>query len=103
MALAIKPELEEEHLEVCPSCGGMMRAGEYVCKKCHRQPRSPMVLVADQPEYSPKRYSREMIHKDICDYCPKLIPCGIRVMDGGNCYCEIQCEDDVLVLALGGE
>jgi len=97
MAIAIKPELEEEHLEVCPSCKGLMKAGNYICTSCQRQPNSPMVLVADQPEFVPKRYSREMIHKDICDYCPKLIPCGERVMSGGCCFCEIPCEDDLLI------
>ena len=78
-----------------------MQPGEYVCRACHRQPNSPMVLIADEPEYSPKRYSRGKNHKDVCDYCPKLIPCGERVRNGGRCFCEIQCEDDLLIVEIG--
>jgi len=97
MAIAIKPELEEEHLEVCPSCGKMMKAGQYICKSCHRQPNAPMVLVADSPEFRPKKYNKTALTDSICGNCPKLIPCGERVMNGGRCFCEIPCEDDLLI------
>ena len=97
MAIAIKPELEEEHLEVCPACGGTMQPGEYVCKKCHRQPNSPMVLVADQPEFVPKRYNRDHWKDSICGNCEMLDPCRERVRNGGWCFCEIPCEDDLLI------
>ena len=80
-----------------------MKAGNYICKRCHRQPNAPMVLVADQPEFQPKRYNRDSRYDDICMYCSKLEPCKERVQSGGHCFCEIQCEDDLLIVALGGE
>ena len=83
--------------EVCPSCSGMMKTGNYVCPSCQRQPNSPMVLVADQPEFAPKRYNRDSRYDDICMYCVMLEPCKERVQSGGHCYCEIQCEDDLLI------
>ena len=89
--------------EVCPSCGRMMDSNRYICRFCERKPNSPMVLVADQPEFAPKHYNRDSRYDDICMYCSKLEPCKERVQSGRHCYCEIQCEDDVLVLALGGE
>ena len=105
MAIAIKvhPQFDEDQLEVCPSCGKTMKAGNYLCKSCLRQPGDPMVLVADQPEFKPKRYNKKYAADSICGNCEKLVPCRERVMDGGHCFCEIACEDDVLVLALGGE
>ena len=56
-----------------------------------------MVLVADQPEFVPKKYNKTLTTDSICGNCLMLIPCRKRVMSGGHCYCEIQSEDDVLI------
>ena len=80
-----------------------MKAGNYICTSCQRQPNSPMVLVADQPEFTPKRYNKKTWSDSICGNCEMLVQCRERVRNGGWCFCEIACEDDVLVLALGGE
>ena len=92
--------MPEVLLEVCPSCGGMMREGQYICKACRRQPGDPMVLVADKPEFRPKKYNKTNVTDSICGNCSMLIPCRARVMSGGWCFCEIPCEDDVLILEL---
>jgi len=103
MAITIRPEIEKEHLEVCPSCGGMMIAGQYVCPACRRQPNSPMVLATSEPEFSPKRYNKTSLTDSICGNCPMLEACRERVNNGGHCYCEIQSQEDILIAALGGE
>ena len=96
-------DLSEDLFEICPSCGGTMREGKYVCRDCHRQPCAPMVLVADKPEFIPKKYNKTATTDTICGNCEKLIPCRERVMNrnGGPmwCYCEIPCEDDLLIMA----
>jgi len=99
MAITIRPEIEKEHLEVCPSCGGMMIAGQYVCPACRRQPNSPMVLATSEPEFSPKRYNKTSLTDSICGNCPMLIPCRARVMSGLWCYCEIPDERDYLFVS----
>ena len=101
MAIAIKHELEEEHLEVCPSCGNMMKAGNYICKFCRRQPGDPMVLAASEPEFKPKKYNKTALTDSICGNCEKLIPCRERVMNGRHCYCEIQSTEEVMIAELG--
>jgi len=103
MAIAIKHELEQEHLEICPSCGGMMKAGQYICKGCQREPNSPMVLVADKPEYSPPRYNKKYAADSICGNCTMLEACRERVINGMWLLCEIPCHDDLIIEALGGE
>ena len=94
MAISIKSELEKEVLEICPSCGGTMREGKYVCRDCHRQPRAPMVLVADKPEFIPKKYNKTATTDTICGNCIMLETCRERVRKGIWCCCEIPDKDD---------
>ena len=101
MALAISERIEDVY-EVCPSCKGTMKAGQYLCKKCYRQPKAPMVLVADQPEFAPKRYNRDSRYDDICMYCVMLEPCKERVKLGSWCYCEIPDSLDYLSMIQDG-
>lgn len=89
-------------LEICPGCGGKMQVGSYVCRSCHSNPREPMVLAFDEPEYKRKRYSRGLKLDDICRHCPMLKQCEVRVANGGWCFCEIPSEEDVLIVELGG-
>jgi len=94
--------MPEVLLEVCPSCDGMMKAGQYICKTCRRQPGDPMVLVADKPEFKPKRYNKTTWTDSICGNCTMLIPCRARVRLGGWCYCEIPDELDYLFVSQNG-
>jgi len=100
MAIAIKHELEKETLEVCPSCGGMMKAGQYICPGCQREPNSPMVLVTDKPEFRPKKYNKTSLTDSICGNCTMLEACRERVMNGTWCCCEIPCQDDMIIMEL---
>ena len=89
-------------LEVCPSCGGMMQMGRYMCKACRQSSNEPMVLALDKPEFIVKRYKGKL-KGDICSICPKLNQCKKRVANGTWCFCEIPSTDDVLIVELGGE
>jgi|GEM_PF-5037751 len=89
-------------LEVCPSCGGMMKAGRYICPSCERGPnKNSIVLMADKPEFIPKRY-RGSLGDSICDICPMLNKCRERVSKGGHCYCEVPDESDYLLVLQDG-
>lgn len=70
-----------------------------MCKDCLQSSHVPMVLVSDEPEYTPKRH-RGALGNSICDECPMLELCRKRVGAGGHCYCEILTEDDLLIMAL---
>ena len=90
-----------DDLEVCPSCGGMMREGRYMCKDCRRYSNEPMVLALDKPEFMPKRYNKKYVADSICGNCSMLESCGKRVANGMWCCCEIPSTDDVLIVELG--
>jgi len=105
MAITIVyPQFEEaEHLEVCPSCGGIMKAGNYICKCCRRQPNTPMVLSDDKPEFRPKKYNKTSVTDSICGNCQMLEACRERVENGMWICCEIPSQEDMLIAKLGGE
>ena len=64
-------------VEVCQKCGNIIKQGNNFCVRCRG-------------------------YHDCAD-CEVLDACKEQVMAGGCCFCEIPCEDDILVLALGGE
>jgi len=57
---------------------------------------APMVLVANKPEFRPKRYNKKALADSICGNCPMLEKCGKRVANGLWCYCETPDDLDYL-------
>lgn len=87
-----------EEYAKCPSCGGDMRSGAYICNYCAATKKMPTPrLVADKPEYTPpKRFKKGGDDGGLCSKCPKEKRCRERVRLGLWLLCEIPDERDIM-------
>ena len=59
-----------------------------------------MVLVADKPEFVPKKYNKTAATDSICGNCIMLEACRERIKNGMWLLCEIPDKNDLLIMEL---